>query len=318
MAMAVEQGWQRRFAFVSLSPDEVSALIGEPVLELQPLSGGLRNTNYRVVRAAQPEPVVLRIHTADPAGCRREQRLLDLVEGSVPVPHVVRAAPDAQPAWSLMTFVQGERFDRVLPGATRAEVKRLAESAGAALASIHRFTFPRAGFLDDDLRVTESLGPEYGWRAMVEDSLSGERLAGRIDPELLRRLRQLVADNAWRADQMSAGGPCLSHSDFKPWNMLVRDGRVVAVLDWEFAFAGAPLNDIGNFLRYSARQVPEYESGFVDGYRRAGGTLPDDWKRLSRLVDLINLCVFLNRPDDDLAVANDVRPLLQATLEACA
>ncbi len=33
------------------------------------------------------------------------------------------------------------------------------------------------------------------------------------------------------------------------------------------------------------------------------------------MVDLINLCDFLSRPDDDPAVVNDVRPLVQATLD---
>ena len=114
---------------------------------------------------------------------------------------------------------------------------------------------------------------------------------------------------------MSFGGPCLSHSDYKPWNMLVRDGHIAAVLDWEFAFAGSPLNDIGNFLRYSAQQQPTYESGFVNGYRAAGGKLPDDWKRLSRMVDLISLCDFLTRADDDSTIVKDVRPLVQRTLD---
>jgi len=87
------------------------------------------------------------------------------------------------------------------------------------------------------------------------------------------------------------------------------------VLDWEFAVAGAPLNDIGNFLRYSARQQPAYESGFSDGYLAAGGILPDDWKRLSRMVDLINLCDFLDRAEDNPTIVNAVRPLVQATLD---
>ena len=86
------------------------------------------------------------------------------------------------------------------------------------------------------------------------------------------------------------------------------------MLDWEFAFAGAPLNGIGNFLRYSSRQLPEYESGFIEGYVQAGGILPDDWRRLARLVDLINLLDFLGRPDPTGAVVRDVLPLLQGIL----
>jgi aminoglycoside phosphotransferase (APT) family kinase protein len=150
---------------------------------------------------------------------------------------------------------------------------------------------------------------------MLHSWLTGGRVNVRLGRDLARRLTTFVGDNAWREDQMSYGGPCLSHSDYKPWNMLVRHGEIAAVLDWEFAFANAPLNDVGNFLRYSARHPYEYESGFIQGYRAAGGVLPEDWKRLSRMVDLINLCSFLDRPEDDPAVTADVGPLIQATLE---
>src|SRR5207244_12490173 len=90
LAVSVEQGWGPRVEFVPLSLEGASALIGEQLLEIQPLSGGARNTNYRLLRMAQPEPVVLRIHTADPTACRREQQLLHLVRDSVPVPRVLR------------------------------------------------------------------------------------------------------------------------------------------------------------------------------------------------------------------------------------
>jgi aminoglycoside phosphotransferase (APT) family kinase protein len=150
---------------------------------------------------------------------------------------------------------------------------------------------------------------------MLDAMLDGDLLRTHLGEDLARRLQHFVNDNAWRDEPMSFGGPCLSHSDYKPWNMLVRDGQIAAVLDWEFAFAGAPLNDIGNFLRYSARQQPAYESGFLRGYRAAGGLLPDDWKRLSRMVDLISLCEFLDRPDAHPTMVNDVRPLVQATLD---
>lgn len=228
---------------------------------------------------------------------------------------MLRVEPSACPAWSLLTFVEGQRFYYALSGASSADTERMTYSAGVALAHIHRFTFPRAGFFDPDLQITVALAPQYAWHNLLEDMLDSDRLRGHLGQELAGRLARCIRENTRFEDQMSFGGPCLSHSDYKPWNMLVREGQIAAVLDWEFAFAGAPLNDIGNFLRYSARQQPAYESGFIQGYRAAGGALPDDWKRLSRMVDLINLCDFLNRADDGSTIVNDVRPLVQATLD---
>ena len=46
------------------------------------------------------------------------------------------------------------------------------------------------------------------------------------------------------------------HADYNGKNLLMQSThegwQVAAVLDWEFAFAGSPLFDTGNFLRHEA------------------------------------------------------------------
>ena len=112
---APEARWGRRFAFFELSAADAAALLGQPVLRIEPLSGGLRNSNYRVELRAQADPIVLRIYTADEAlACRRERAVLRLIEGTVPAPRVLRANPDASPPWSLLTFQPGQRMDLAL------------------------------------------------------------------------------------------------------------------------------------------------------------------------------------------------------------
>ena len=68
-------------------------------------------------------------------------------------------------------------------------------------------------------------------------------------------------------------------------------------------------------MRYSERQPPEYEAGFVRGYLAAGGQLPPDWLRLARLQDLMSLCWFLERPNEDPVKLRDVTPLIERTIE---
>lgn len=57
----------------------------------------------------------------------------------------------------------------------------------------------------------------------------------------------------------------LVHGDFKPGNMLLRDGRIVALLDWETAHIGDPVEDLGwitNPLRRREHQIPiRWEEG---------------------------------------------------------
>jgi aminoglycoside phosphotransferase (APT) family kinase protein len=312
--MAVEQEWERYRSLIVLSPDDASTLIGERVVDVQPFAGGRRNSNYRVVIAGHPQPKVLRLHTADPSACVREQRLLGLVKQSVPVPEIVRTAPSADPPWSLMTFVPGERMDLALTSASAKMTMDMTRAAGQVLARIHQIKFSRAGFLDEQLQVQESLGPEFGWHTFLHNLLERSAVRDNVGEELADRLRRFVDRHTALEEHMSFGAPVLSHSDYKPWNLLVSGSHVAAVLDWEFAFAGPPLNDIGNFLRYSSRQLAEYESGFIEGYVEGGGALQDDWRRLSRLVDLINLVDFLGRPDPTGVIVRDVQPLLEAIL----
>jgi aminoglycoside phosphotransferase (APT) family kinase protein len=311
-------GWRRRFPFLELSCAEIERLIepfahGASVLEAMPLSGGLRNTNYRVRLSSGAEPVVLRVFSADPSACQREAALARLVGSRVPMPAVLYSAPDAATPWNLVSWVDGTRFDHLLKNAPADDIGAAARAAGGMLATIHTYRFPAAGFLDPDLSVGSLDGFSGIWSEMLEEWLLHGRSGKRLGPHLTERLLDFIHVNAERMELLK-GQAHLVHADYKPWNLLVRDGQIAAVLDWEFAFSGTPLNDIGIFLRHSATLPPVYRDGFVAGYLEAGGELPADWPRLARLTDLISLCYFLERPEDDPAVLRDVRPLIETTL----
>jgi aminoglycoside phosphotransferase (APT) family kinase protein len=300
--LSVEEGWQRRFAVAELDPAAASALLGQHVRSLRLLSGGLRNTNYRVELASGP--AVLRLYTAEAAACARETRLLELLLPIIPVPRVVDRRCDANPPWALLEFVDGVRFDRQ----PSEDLATSAFDAGHVLARIHAFPLEKAAHVD----LYRYVGGGYGFVEFIESTLQSGVLPAQLGPERTRLLRQIVREHA---AAVGAQNVTLQHSDYKPWNLLVRDGRLAAVLDWEFAFAGGRLNDIANFLRYSERQPAVYQSEFVRGYLEGGGTLPADWFRLARLTDLMALCEFLSRPEVEPAVASDIVPLIEQTID---
>jgi aminoglycoside phosphotransferase (APT) family kinase protein len=65
---------------------------------------------------------------------------------------------------------------------------------------------------------------------------------GRLDETLLEgRVRAAMAAN-WPPPQRN--GAVVLHGDFWPGNILWRDGRLAAVIDWEDAAAGDPLADL--------------------------------------------------------------------------
>jgi aminoglycoside phosphotransferase (APT) family kinase protein len=70
--------------------------------------------------------------------------------------------------------------------------------------------------------------------------------------------------------------PVLAHRDFGDFQCLVAEGDVVGIVDWEAVCVSEPEADLafaGAFLR--AFRVPDEESAFLDGYRRASRLRPD-------------------------------------------
>lgn len=298
------------------------ALPGRRVLEAHPLTEGLRNSNFKLILDSTPQSMVLRLYEHDASLCRKEIDVMRLVGDSVPVPEVVYAEPegldDIQP-FAVLGFVEGITFRELRRGGDSAAIAEAAFSAGQVLAEIGRFHFAKPGWLGPGPPVgaplLEGANP---MPRFVDLCLGSERLQGRMPQELRDRVHVLAWD---RADDFAAveNESRLVHCDFNKRNLLVRrmSGRwsVAAVLDWEFAVSATPLIDFGNFLRYERPDRPVAEPHFSAGYRQAGGELPHDWRRLSRLIDLTAMCDALIHeflPDD---AASELVGLVQATLE---
>ncbi len=111
----------------------------------------------------------------------------------------------------------------------------------------------------------------------------------------------------------------LVHGDFNGLNVIIRrtsDGpNVAAVIDWEYAHSGTPLVDLGSMLRRPGRALPPwFEEELIRGYRRDGGILPENWRQVSRIVDLVKLCAFVRSPNAGEVAVQSVRALIEAAL----
>ena len=88
----------------------------------------------------------------------------------------------------------------------------------------------------------------------------------------------LVSLYKWLLDNLpnSPGTPALLHGDIGFHNMLVDEGRLTALVDWEFAHIGDPAEDVG-FVKNTGGNMPW--NRFMQYYLDAGG--PEvDTKRL--------------------------------------
>ena len=292
------------------------------VVEVQPLTDGQRNSNFKLRLGPTDECIVLRVYEHDPSLCAKEVDLIRLVAGPVPVPEVIHAEPrglDDLPPFLLMCFVEGVSFRELKAAGDRDALAQAAFSAGETLAAIGRHTFPKAGWLGPG----PSVGPPLLEGAdpmprFVDLCLESPSLRDRVPPDLRDRTHDLVWSQASQLAAVDTEAR-LVHGDFSKRNLLVQSvaGRwtIVAVLDWEFAVSSSPLADIGNFLRYDLAAHRVAEPHFPAGYMSAGGILPEDWLYLARLVDLIAVCECLTHDELPEAVTAELVEVVRATVE---
>lgn len=299
-----------------------AAFPGRRIIEVNSLEGGFRNANFRLQLDSPPGRVVLRIYEHHASLCRKETDILRLISGSVPAPEVLYVEPKATndvPPFALLRYVEGITFRELKGGRDAHSISQAAYAIGQTLASIGRKMFAKAGRLGPGLSLAPLLldGPNPTPR-FIDLCLTSAVLQQRMGKEL----RDEVSALAWSyAEQLAAldAESSLVHGDFGNRNLLVRkmaeSWTAAGVLDWELAYAGSPLADIGHFLRYERAACPTVEPHFSNGYLRAGGKLPADWRRLARVIDLVALCKSLTHYVLPEGIVTELLELVRATVE---
>lgn len=176
------------------------------------------------------------------AGMAAEVALLRAAAtGGVPVPGVVGALAPADGLGDgyLMQRVDGESSARViLRDARFAKARRtLAAACGGLMARIHRLPALRL----PPLRIGGAARECAQWAA-------AHRANGTLRPVFELALRWL-AEN----EPSPCAEPVLVHGDFRNGNLMVGPEGVRAVLDWELAHLGDPMEDLGWFCVNSWR-----------------------------------------------------------------
>ncbi len=277
-------------------------LPGRRITAAEPLGGGYRNENIRLV--TDGGSYVLRRYLRGDAArtCAIEAALaVRLAAEAVPAAEVIAADPEGGAAGLPLLLARHMPGVMVSEAVARepAAAAGLGAAAGRALAAIGAVTFPGGGaFTGPDLVPSPEALPA-SLPEFLESCLRAGNAAGPLSPAEIGRLRALAA----AADPLARSvgrARQLVHSDYNGKNLLAvgGDGRwsISAVLDWEFAFSGSPLTDVGNMLRFRACGPPGFAGGFVAGYRDAGGQLPERWREISEALDLYALADFLTRP----------------------
>lgn len=221
----------------------------------------LRTDAASAVAASRSRPEEFEIlRHAHAAGVRVPEPLFLCEDGEGPDFFVMRRVPGVAAGHRLT------KDDGLVP-----DRPALARELGANLARLHAVRPPRAalGFLGEP-------APDHA-RASVAAYRRDLDALGAATGEAWPALEWGLAWCALHAPEPLP--PCLLHRDCRTGNYLVHDGRLAALLDWEFAGWGDPREDLGWMLARCWRFArPDREAGgiaaagdFLAGYAEAGG-----------------------------------------------
>jgi Ser/Thr protein kinase RdoA (MazF antagonist) len=323
----MQEGWERIHAAVDLSLETLSELVApvfapRTVVKAELLSGGLANTNYKVSVSGLREPFVVRVYTRDPTACAREVDIYLRVRAVVPVPTLLFVDTEGRQAgypYTLASYVEGAPMTQILASGASERIGQAGYAAGWTLALLGQFTFPEPGEFGPELVIAKPRpGGAHAYLAYLEPLLTVGRARARLGETLDDRIWAFAREHATLLDAVADEAKLL-HADYKATNLLLREEEgqlaMAAVLDWEFACAGAQIFDMGILLRHDRELDPAFAREFARGFTEAGGALPGGWRRMARLADFVNLVTFLDAPEERSALFADVTQLLVQTLD---
>lgn len=253
---------------------------------LQPLPGGFSGETFLADVAG--EQVVVRVYggrsvAREPHAPEIDAAVLDLVRDLLPVPEVLDVRPGdldhGRPGLLVTSVLPGQRLDLVLPGLDDEGRRRVGSQLGTLLGRLGHMVQPRRGpFRHRDLtpaQVPPQLRDLPAW--------VGHHAAG-LGAELVAALLPVAgtAQDVLDEDRRS----CLVHADVNAKNLLVdpQTLEITGVLDWEYAHAGSPYEDLGNLVRFERDRV--FVEALLAAYAEFMPRVPGDLLDRARAADL--------------------------------
>ncbi len=316
----MKEHWPRYSPPVALDEAAVARIVlpafpGHKVISVEPVKGGLINTNLKVRLSGRSAPLLLRVYQRGLASAQKEMAVCGLVGARLAVPHFVHFCardPITGHPYAIIDWIDGLELQAMFASLSAKGLAALAGAIGGVLATVHGFTFDKFGFLAADLRIEEAIDlDKKGLLAYLTQSFVGGPGGARLGPALTSALLKFAAREgdilaAWLRQ------PCLVHGDFNGSNILIRERaggswEIVAIIDWEYAISASPAFDFGNLLRPPLDGNEDFAAALARGYSKAGGYLPAGWERIARLADMYSFADILSRPATNEVVVADAR-----------
>lgn len=274
------------------------------------LSGGALNTTYQFQIGSSI--FALRVYARDRSLCKTEIAIHALINGNVPTPKLIYANDSHKPwAYSIYEFIEGCHISQV-----SAEHKTtLSFELGIILASIHSFKFLEAGLFGKGIAIGHpfKIGSSPYFEETYAVLCESKDVRARLGEKLADMVVVFIQKNKEFFPTVKQDNICLTHSDFKPVNLLYQMPGKIFVLDWEFAHAGIGILDFAILLRHR-NQFPLDLNALKNGYINSGGNLPVEWLRSALITDFVNIVTLLEQPADRPQLFHQLRKTVQTTI----
>ncbi|TVQ28292.1 MAG: aminoglycoside phosphotransferase family protein [Spirochaetaceae bacterium] len=257
---------------ISVTFDDLSVIVnGSGVgqaFRAAELTGGWFNTIYRVELVDRSSVVVKFAPPAGHAVMRYEQELLEtevtvltlLRDEGLPVPQVLAQGEN----YFIMDYVSGQSLETASATVRDAERMAIDHEFGTLSARINRVRGTRFGRFRRDHCARDTWPGAFA--AMIEDLLCDAADMNVRLPVTPDEVREYCCKGESELSQVSS--PHLVLWDLHPGNIMVKDGRIEAIIDCDRALWGDPLME--HAFRSSARTF----DAFFRGYESAGGIDP--------------------------------------------
>jgi len=299
----MEYDWERTFPFIELDDVKIIKLFedilkGENITNIVPINEGCRTTNYIIETSENISKYILKVFFSAEQNHKREIKLLTKLKENknILVPQIYKMSSHEitrGKEYAIYEYIEGKTLGQALSEGYVLTEDFVGEVA-RCLAQIHSYKFHKVGFLDENLNIGEGLPPLTSWYETFMGYMAKERLGKSI----IDKINHVVKQNEVILMELDKDIR-LVHGDFQGTNILIRDNKLSGILDWEFAMAGHPLADIGQFFRYEEYFNEKLIKAFQDEYNKSSSyTLSGDWYRVSKLRDIVSLIQLINTKED--------------------
>ena len=183
----------------------------------------------------------------------------------VPRAHHFWVSGDGRLCSMLLDYMDGTDGEEALPAMSPDEQYRVGLDAGREILNLHRMAAP-AGIGP----WQERFAAKYARKCAVFEAM--ELPCGPVDTD---RLAAAIADNA---RYLTCPKQTFLHDDYHPANLIVADGRLTGIIDFNRHDWGDPVHDFVKLAYFSRAVSIPFAAGQIDGY--TGGEVPAVfWKK---------------------------------------